>query len=130
MQGTRSVVLSRYTLMSQIASTRKWTPWRSDALGDTTGLQYPSGIYMGDDHHLGARGRSRCDPHAHPRDGALRQVDFNQLVFDLGPTGILAANTLVSIPTVPTNFAITANQWLIMRGIYVLRTYNVDTHEN
>jgi hypothetical protein len=58
------------------------------------------------------------------------EVDFNQLIFDLGPTGIAAANTLASIPTVPTNAALQGWMYLVMRGIYVKRTYAIDTHEN
>ena len=128
-QGTRTVVLSQYTLMSQIASTKKWTPWITGNLGDTTGLQYPAGIFMGDT--IAAATVAAGDVLLQPIlvMGPVL-VDFNQLVFDLGPTGILAALTLDSIPTVPTNSALVANHYLIMRGIYVQRVYADDLHEN
>jgi hypothetical protein len=128
-QATRSVTLAQYTIMSYIAGSSKWTPWITGNLGDTTGLQYPSGIFMGDT--ILAATLAAGDVLLQPiLVMGPCEVDFNQIVFDLGPTGILAALTLASVPTVPTSSAMQGWQYLRQIGIYAKRVYNVDTHEN
>jgi hypothetical protein len=128
-QGTRSVTLAYFTVMSYIAGTQKWTPWITGNLGDNTGLQYPMGIYLGDTipfATLAAGDVLRCPILV----GGDVLVDINQLVFDLGPTGVLAALTLNSVPTVPTGLAMTGKQILAMRGIYVAGTLAGDFVEH
>ena len=131
-EGTRTVNLLQYTLMSFIASggsVGKWTPWIITYLGATDGTQFPSGIFMGDT--ILAATLAAGDVLLQPiLVMGPCEVDFNQLVFGLGPTGIAAANTLASLPTVPTNANLQGWQYLIQRGIYVKRVYNVDIHEN
>ncbi len=128
--ASRTVPLYQYTVMSQIASTMKWTPWIQANLGGTTGTQYPMGILMAPDGYTAALYAAGDITNVPILVMGPCEVDYNQLVFDRGSTGVGTLPTLVMVPTVPTNAALIANQYLMMRGIYVKYTYAIDTHEN
>jgi len=125
----RTVVLYKYTLMSQIASTGKWAPWLQANLAGTTGIQRPLGIYMGDD--ITAAALAAADVVNCPimRGGAGVVVDEGQLVFDKGDTGAGTPCTLADIPTVPTNQALQARALMHMLGIFPKSVYGISAIE-
>jgi hypothetical protein len=128
--GSRSVNLAQYTIMSQVASTLVWMPWLNANLGDTTGLQYPAGIYLGDTipyASIAAGNVANCMILA---GGALCMLDVNLLVFDKGNSGVATANTLASIITAPSNIAIIAERWLNFLGLFPTGTLQGDLTEN
>ena len=129
--GSRTVPLAQYTLMAQIASSKKWVPWILASLGDTTGMQAPIGILMTDG------GFTAATYAAADITGAMIAiageewaVDGTQIVFDKGTTGVASPCTLDSIPTVPTNQAKRAEVILWERGIYPTSQVTMDKTEN
>jgi hypothetical protein len=129
--GTRTVALAQYTVMSQVAASGLWVPWTSDNLGAATGAQYPSGILMNDGGLTAAQCVSGLATGVWIMYmGQACAIDSSQLVFDTGPTGILAANTLASIPTLPTSLALQAEQLLAFRGFVMENVVQLDNHEN
>jgi hypothetical protein len=128
--AARTVPLYRYTLMSQVASSGKWVPWLAANLGGTTGTQYPMGIYMGDDVTAAALAAGDVTGQNILYAGHGCELDASQLVFDLGSTGGGTAATLASIPTVPANLAIQAEQILTMKGLIAVTTVAADNYEN
>jgi len=129
--GARVSALAQYTVMSQIAASGLWVPWTSDNLGAATGAQYPMGILMNDGGFTGAQivaGQATGVQILY--GGAGLTIDSSQLVFDGGNTGILALNTLASIPTLPTSLALQAEQLLAFRGIFCQTVVALDNHEN
>jgi hypothetical protein len=128
--GSRTVKLAQYTIMSQIAASMKWVPWLNANLSGTDGSQYPMGIYLGDDIAAALLVAGDVPNCLILVGGALCAVDANLLVFDAGNTGVATKNTLASIPTVPTNLAIIAERWLNMLGIWPQGTLAGDQAEN
>lgn len=128
--GSRAVPLKTGTIMSQIASTKKWTPWLNANLGDNTGLQYALGIYIGDD--IPAATIVAGDVTAVPIlvGGAGVQLDFSLVVFDGGNDGLQTKPTRDSIATVPTGLALRAEAILNMKGIFLTTTIALDNTEN
>ncbi|HJX81456.1 MAG TPA: hypothetical protein VJ248_05455 [Candidatus Udaeobacter sp.] len=129
--GSRTVVLAQYTLMSQVASSGKWVPWLNANLGGTTGTQYPMGFLMN------PGGVSAAALVAGDVTGAQIlyagkgcQLDLSQIVFDKGSTGAGTPNTLAAVPTVPTNLALQAEQILAMKGFVFVSTVAIDNLEN
>ncbi len=129
--GNRTVALAQYTLMSQVASTGLWVPWLQANLGGTTGIQYPMGILMNDGGFTAAQCVSGLATGVQILYvGQACLIDYSQLVFDLGSTGAGTPCTLASVPTVPTNLALTAEQLLALRGVIMVNVVNLDNHEN
>ncbi len=128
---SRTVVLAQYTIMSQIASTKKWVPWLNANLGDNTGLQYPMGILMNDGGITAAALAAGDVTGAQILvGGAGVRLDFSQLVFDKGSTGGGTPNTVDSVATVPTGLALRAEAILNMKGLFVQQTVVEDLAEN
>jgi hypothetical protein len=129
--GSRTVPLAQYTLMSQVASTKKWVPWLNANLGGTTGTQYPTGI-LATPGGITAAALAAGDVTGvqiyYAGKGA--QIDLSQIIFDRGSTGVGTPNTLDSIPTVPTNLALTGEQILAMKGFVFVSTVAIDNLEN
>jgi len=128
--GSRTVVLKQFTVMSQIASTGKWVPWLNANLGDNTGLQYPMGIYMGDDIAAATLAAADVTNQNILYAGHGCEIDASQLVFDKGSTGGGTAGALTNVPTVPTGLAMQAEQILSMKGIIPVTTVAGDNYEN
>jgi len=129
--GSRTVVLAQYTIMAQVASTKKWVPWLNANLGGTTGTQYPLGFLMnpgGISAAANAAGDVTGAQIMYAGKGC--QLDSGQVVFDKGSTGAGTPNTLDSVPTVPTNLALTAEQILAMKGFVFISTVAIDNLEN
>lgn len=131
--AARTVPLVQFTLMSYVpgatAAAGKWVPWTSDHLGGTTGTQRPRGILMGDTVTAAALAAGDVTGQSILTMGPVT-IDASQLVYDAGSTGILALNTLYSIPTVPTNSALNAEDYLNMFGIFCDTTRSATIHEN
>lgn len=129
--GSRTVVLAQYTIMAQIASSGKWVPWLNANLGATDGKQYPMGILMNDG---GISAAALAAGDVTGADilyaGHGCEIDASQIVFDGGSTGVGTLNTLASVPTVPTNLAIQAEQLLVLKGLIPVTTVAVDNLEN
>ena len=128
--GSRTVPLAQYTIMAQIASTKKWVPWINSNLGDNTGMQYPFGILMADGGYTAAQYSAGDITGVPILVGGGVKVDANQLVFDKGSTGVGTPNTLDSVPTIPTGLALRAEQLMGMHDIYVQQTVTEDIPEN
>jgi len=128
--ASRAVALKQFTIMSQVASTGKWVPWLNANLGGTTGTQYPMGIYMGEDIPAATLAAADVTGQNILYAGHGCELDASQLVFDLGPTGAGTPNTLAVIPTVPTNLAIQAEQFLALKGLIAVTTVAGDNYEN
>ena len=128
--GSRTVPLAFGTIMAQIASTKTWVPWINANLGDTTGMQYPLGILVADGGYTATQYAAGDITGAPILIGGGVKLDFNQLVFDKGSTGVATANTLDSVPTVPTNLALRAEIILKMNDIYIQQTVTEDLPEN
>jgi len=126
--AARTVVLASGTIMSQVASTKKWVPWLNANLADTTGLQYPLGVYIGPD--VTAAALAAGDVTEAPILVGDAVLDINLLVFDKGSTGAGTANTIDVIPTVPTSLALRGEAILNMKGIFVTGTQAADLPEN
>lgn len=129
--AARTVPLAQYTVMAQIASTGLWVPWTSNNLGAATGAQYPMGILMNDGGFTAAQIVAGVTSGAwilYAARGVF--IDYSQLIFDAGPTGILGLNTLASIPTLPTSLALQAEQILAMRGFIMDNVTALDNKEN
>lgn len=128
--AARTVVLDQYTVMAQIAASKKWVPWLNANLGATDGKQTPKGILMNDG------GISAASLAAGDVTGAVilvgtgAEVDAGQLVFDKGSTGGGTANTLDSVPTVPTNQALRGEDLLNAFGIYPKTAFVASRAEN
>ena len=128
--AARTFPLVQYTVMSQIAGSLKWYPWITGNLGSTTGLQYPMGIYLGDAITAALENAGDITNCPILIGGAGLMVDANLLVFDTGPTHALAALTLSSVMTVPTNLAMIAERWLNLLGIFPTGTLQGDLTEH
>ena len=128
--GSRTVNLAQYTVMSQIASTMKWVPWLNANLSGTTGTQYPMGIYLGDAIPFATYAAADVPLCPILNGGAGCLVDANLMVFDKGSTGVGTAGALSNIIGVPTNIAIIAERWLNMLGIFPTGTLYGDLTEN
>ena len=128
--AARTVVLKQFTIMAQIASSGKWFPWLNANLGDNTGLQYPMGIFMGDDIAGATMAAADVTGQNIMYAGHGCEIDVSQLVFDKGSTGVGTAPALTNVPTVPTGLAMQAEQILAMKGLIPVTTVAGDNFEN
>ena len=115
--GARATVLKKYTVMAQLASGEKWTPFV--ALNLTTGASIPKGIYMGED--IAAATLAAADVTDAPiLIGQGCTVDGTQIVLD---DSTLAKTSICN----PSNIeARTAEMALRDVGIIIEDTNNLD----
>ena len=119
--GARSTVLKKYTVLSQIASTGKYTPFVATNL--TTGASVPCAIYLGED--IPAASLVAGDVEDLPiLVGGGCNVDKNQLVWD-GNT-----QSAASVINTGTIEARTAENALMQIGIAIEDTVMLDSYEN
>lgn len=129
--GSRTVAMPQYTIMSRVASSKKWVPWLNANLGGNTGIQYPLGILMTPGGLTAAQIAAGDVTGVQIMwTGKGCQIDSSQLVFDKGSTGVGTPNTLDSVPTVPTGLAKTAQDLLAERGFVMISTVAIDNLEN
>ena len=120
----RATVLKKYTVLAQIASTGKYTPYVSAS--QTTGASVPSAIYLGDD--IAAADLVAGD--VEDLDilvGGGCLVDKNQVVFD---GGTLSNATVVNGAAANPYFVVTAEKCLSLFGIYQQDTIDISEIEN
>ena len=121
--GARTTVLKKYTVLAQVASTGKYTPYVSGTT--TTGASVPSAIYLGDDiaaADLVAGDVGDLDILV----GGGCLVDKNQVVFDDGTL----SNASVVIAIANAFWTLTAEKCLGLFGIYQQDTIDISEIEN
>jgi hypothetical protein len=117
----RTTVLKKYTVLSQIASSGKYTPFV--ALNATTGASVPCAIYLGDD--IAAADLVSGDVEDLPiLIGGGCNVDKNLLVWDAG------TQSAASVINTGTIEARTAENALLQIGIAIEDTVALDGLEN
>ena len=113
--AARTVPLAQYTVMAQIAATRKWVPWTT--VTATDGSAIPLGILLTDGGFTAAQLAAGDVTGAMIAVGGMGyQVDSSQLVFDAGSTG---GGTPLTLNTVFTANAVgsgTATPYLLIIG--------------
>lgn len=122
--GARTTTLKKYTVLAQIASTGKYTPYVSTS--QTTGASVPCAIYLGDDiaaADLVAGDVTGVDILV----GGGCLVDKNQIVFD---DGILSNTTVVNGAAANPYFVVTAEKCLSLFGIFQQDTIDISEIEN
>lgn len=117
---SRATVLKKYTVMAQLASGGKWTPFVS--LVATTGASVPRGIYMGED--IAAATLLAGDVTDVDILVGDAVVDTDQVVFD---DGTLSAASIVNTGTIEAR---TAQAALESCGIYLESTIDISGYEN
>ena len=121
--GARTTVLKKYTVLAQVASTGKYTPYVSGTT--TTGASVPSAIYMGDD--IAAADLVAGDiEDVDILVGGGCLVDKNQVVFDDGTL----SNASVVIAIANAFWTLTAEKCLGLFGIYQQDTIDISEIEN
>ena len=121
---SRTTVLKKYTVLAQVASTGKYTPYVSTS--QTTGASVPSAIYLGDDiaaADLVAGDVTGVDILV----GGGCIVDKNQVVYD---GGTLSNATVVNGAAANPYFVVTAEKCLSLFGIYQQDTIDISEIEN
>ena len=119
----RATVLKKYTVLAQVASTGKYTPYVSGTT--TTGASVPSAIYLGDDiaaADLVAGDVGDLDILV----GGGCLVDKNQVVFDDGTL----TNASVVIAIANAFWTMTAEKCLSLFGIFQQDTIDISEIEN
>ena len=121
--GARTTVLKKYTVLAQVASTGKYTPYVSGTT--TTGASVLSAIYMGDD--IAAADLVAGDiEDVDILVGGGCLVDKNQVVFDDGTL----SNASVVIAIANAFWTLTAEKCLGLFGIYQQDTIDISEIEN
>ena len=121
--GARTTVLKKYTVLAQVASTGKYTPYVSGTT--TTGASVPTAIYMGDD--IAAADLVAGDiEDVDILVGGGCLVDKNQVVFDDGTL----TNASVVIAIANAFWTLTAEKCLGLFGIYQQDTIDISEIEN
>lgn len=126
--GARATVLKRFTVMAQVAASRKWVPLTDVAALD--GTNTARGIYMGED--IPAATIVAGDVTGCPIivGGAVCTVDAQQLVLE----NSLTLNSVCSDdPAGADNGAVNVRRIeddLIRIGIYTVGTYDINKIEN
>lgn len=122
--AARTTVLKKHTVLAQVASTGKYTPYVSGTT--TTGASVPSAIYLGDDiaaADLVAGDVGDLDILV----GGGCLVDKNQVVFD---DGTLSNTTVVNGAAANPYFVVTAEKCLSLFGIFQQDTIDISEIEN
>ena len=121
--GARTTVLKKYTVLAQVASTGKYTPYVSAS--QITGASVPSAIYLGDD--IAAADLVAGDiEDVDILVGGGCLVDKNQVVFDDGTL----SNASVVIAIANAFWTLTAEKCLGLFGIYQQDTIDISEIEN
>jgi hypothetical protein len=121
--GARATVLKKYTVMAQLVSGGKYTPFV--ALNATTGASVPTAIYMGED--IAAADLVAGDiEDVDILVGGGCLVDKNQVVFDDGTL----SNASVVIAIANAFWTMTAEKCLGLFGIYQQDTIDISEIEN
>ena len=121
--GARKTVLKKYTVLAQVASTGKYTPYVSGTTA--TGASVPSAIYLGDDiaaADLVAGDVGDLDILV----GGGCLVDKNQVVYDGGTL----SNSSVVIAIANAFWTMTAEKCLGLFGIFQQDTIDISEIEN
>lgn len=119
----RTTVLKKYTVMAQLVSGGKYTPFV--ALNATTGASVPTAIYMGDD--IAAADLVAGDiENVDLLVGGGCLVDKNQVVYDDGTLN----NASVVIAIASAFWTMTAEKCLGLFGIYQQDTIDISEIEN
>ena len=119
----RTTVLKKYTVLAQVASTGKYTPYVSAS--QITGASVPSAIYLGDD--IAAADLVAGDiEDVDILVGGGCLVDKNQVVFDDGTL----SNASVVIAIANAFWTLTAEKCLGLFGIYQQDTIDISEIEN
>lgn len=115
----RTTVLAKFTLMSKIAASQKWTPFISETA--TNGTAIPQGIYIGED-------IAAADIVA----GDISDVNIllGDAVIDVDQLIIEASKTLDTVITVGTTDLRTVRDHLANRGIFTEETIDISGFEN
>ena len=119
----RTAVLKKYTVLAQVASTGKYTPYVSAS--QTTGASVPCAIYLGDDiaaADLVAGDVGDLDILV----GGGCLVDKNQVVYDGGTL----SNSSVVIAIANAFWTMTAEKCLGLFGIFQQDTIDISEIEN
>ena len=104
--------------MAQIAASKKWVPWLNANLGATDGKAFPIGILMNQDGIPAAQIAAGDVTGAVILVGTCVEVEADFLVFDGGSNGQATLNTLDSVITAVTGWALRGEQSLNMYGIF------------
>jgi len=121
--GSRTTVLKKYTVLAQLVSGGKYTPFV--ALNATTGASVPTAIYMGDD--IAAADLAAGDiEDVDILVGGGCLVDKNQVVYDDGTL----SNASVVIAIASAFWTMTAEKCLGLFGIYQQDTIDISEIEN
>jgi len=121
--GARTTVLKKYTVLAQLVSGGKYTPFV--ALNATTGASVPTAIYMGDD--IAAADLAAGDiEDVDILVGGGCLVDKNQVVYDDGTL----SNASVVIAIASAFWTMTAEKCLGLFGIYQQDTIDISEIEN
>lgn len=133
--ASRTADIAQFTVMAQIAATRKWVPW-SD-LTATDGSALPLGILLNDG-GIAAASVAAADVTGAVIlvGGAGARIDASKLVFDTGVGGGNSALALTSVLTVGTvaswanYWSMTADAFLRTLGLFTQTTIALDVTEN
>jgi hypothetical protein len=134
--ASRTVILDQYTVMAQVAASRKWVPWTT--VTATDGSAVPAGILMNDGGISAAALAADDVTGAVILVGTNVEVDAGQLVFDKGSTGqgtALALTTVFTGNAAGTGSAtpyilLVAERLLNMIGIYPKTAFVAAKAEN
>ena len=128
--GSRTVPLAQYTLMSKIAASGKWVPFLLANVGASDGSQYPAGILAADGGVTAAALAAGDVTNTPIYVGGGIKIDGTQLVFDKGSTGVATAAALTTVLTTPTGIAMTCESFMQLHDFYVQVTVTEDLAEN
>lgn len=127
--AARAAVLKKYTVLAQVASSRKWVPL-TDVTAAATGENTARGIYMGDDIAAATLVAGDVTGALILVGGALATVDAQQLVLE----NSLTVNSVVNDdPAGADNGVVNVRRIeddLARIGIYVESTTDIDVLEN
>lgn len=117
--GRGTAILYKGTVVSKIAASGKWVPFTDETATD--GSQIPAGVVLED---IPAASLVAGDVLDIPvLCGAGCTVDENLLIIE-------NSLTLATVVTVPVNIALTVEDCLQIRGIYMALTVDIDEYEN
>lgn len=117
--GRGTAILYKRTVVSKIAATGKWVPFTDETATD--GSQIPAGILLQD---IAAADLVAGDVVDIPvLCGAGCTVDEDATIVE-------NSKTLATVITVPTNIALTVEDCLRLRGIFMAPTIDIDEFEN
>jgi hypothetical protein len=127
--GARAAVLKKYTVMAQVAASKKWVPL-TDVTIEDTGAGVARGIFMGDDVTAAALVAGDVVGQLILVGGAAATVDSQQLVLENSVT----LDTVVSDDSAGADNGVVnvrrVEDDLARIGIFVESTIDIDKLEN